>query len=458
MVWTHKSCVCNEKVALSLRHQIDTGDRYATTLDLRSVLKPWIEHVSPVSPSVIIRHATSRKRLLLEQALESLKGEELSVKDAKVRMFLKDDKYHEWKPVAPRCIQYRGKRYALSLACYLHPIEQMVYGWTDLSGTPIFAKSRNLTQRGHDIADKMSYFQNPVAISLDHSKFDAHVNMSLLDLEHWFYKQCNRSPKLKMLLHWQRVNHGQTKNGTKYVTRATRMSGDQNTGIGNSIINYAMTKALLEKLKIRHCLYIDGDDFLVICERIDAGKFDPSLYKQFGMATKLDSITGVIEHIDFCQCRPVFNGSGYTMVRDPYRMLQRIQWAVGKKHPRHVVNYLTSIGKCMIALGMGLPVEQYIGSTLSNLGGKYITTEQTMMANKMFMRPSNARVVECCEASRASYEQAWGFTAGQQLILERLSIGPPVLEDLVPFLQYGSEETVTEGIRPFSSSPIGSVY
>jgi len=391
----------------------------------------------------IIRHATSRKRKLLIQAKESLAFEPVTVKDAKVRMFLKDDKYHTLKIGAPRCIQYRSKRYCLPLATYLHPLEQYVYTWMDASNTPIFAKARNLSQRGLDIETKFNFFIRPAVISLDHSKFDCHVNKQLLELEHKFYNNCCRSDLLRRLLSWQKMNIGSTSNGVSYKTMFTRMSGDQNTGLGNSIINYAMTKALL--VGIKHCLYIDGDDFLIFVEREDVDRIDPKAYEQFGMSTKLDSVATEIEYVDFCQCRPVFNGVAYTMVRSPFRMLERVQWGVGKFAKPYIVNYLTSIGQCCLSLGMGLPVEQYVGYKLSQLNGRRkVITDMHYIANRMPHRVGKARLVEPALQVRLSYEKAWGLSIPLQKELESASVN---LEPNIPKLvypQYGETTSITE--------------
>jgi hypothetical protein len=376
-----------------------------------------------VDQQVVIDHASGAKKRLLERARESFSAKPFDDDDARIKMFLKDDKYHTPEYKAPRCIQYRNKRYCLLLAQYLIPVESMVYQWLDDSCSPIFAKARNLIQRGSDIKAKMDYFRDPVAISLDHSKFDAHCNGKLLSLEHWYYLQCfDNDPLLRRLLNLQRVNRGATKNGTVYVTRDTRMSGDQNTGLGNSLINYAMTLALIRSKGIEACYYIDGDDFIIFVERSNSACIDPKWYEQFGMKTKLECSTDCIEHIEFCQTRPVFNGIGYTMVRNPQRMMARTPWVVGIKHPKHVNNYLTSLGMCMLSLGMGLPVEQYIGNNLAQLGGRYVDTPLHYSANKMFMRPRRARIVVPSIETRLSYELAWGVTIEEQERLERLSI------------------------------------
>lgn len=434
-VWTHKSCVCNELDALNRRHQVDDGARYDSKVGLKPCFRGRVKLLQPVDQQVVIDHASGTKKKLLEGARESLKIKAISEDDAKVKMFLKDDKYHTPDFKSPRCIQYRNKRYCLLLAQYLIPVESMVYKWTDNSGAPIFAKARNLIQRGSDIEAKMGHFRDPVAISLDHSKFDAHCNGKLLRLEHWFYNQCfDNDPLLRKLLSWQLVNRGATKNGTTYETRYTRMSGDQNTGLGNSIINYAMTMALIRSHGIEACYYIDGDDFIIFVERGDAYKVDPKWYEQFGMVTKLDCSTSCIEEIEFCQTRPVFNGIGYTMVRNPTRMLSRTPWVVGDKHPRYVKNFLTSLGMCMLSLGMGLPVEQFVGYKLAQLGGKYIESPLHYSANKMFMRPKRARVIVPSMDTRLSYERAWGIPIGEQLAMENMGVTLGV--DLGPYLDY----------------------
>lgn len=445
VVHTHKSCVCNEVVALNHRHQIDSGLRFKSKLNLFATVRKRVKYIDPVSQDVIIQRATPRKRKLLEQAAVSLENTPVCCKDGRVRMFLKDDKYHVMSISCPRCIQYRNKRYCLPLACYLHPIEKHLLSWVDVSGSVVFAKGRNLIERGRDIETKFNYFKRPVVTSLDHSKFDAHVNKELLRFEHRFYRACNGDKLFRRLLQMQELNVGTTRNGTKYRTPYTRMSGDQNTGCGNSLINYAMTVAILKSLGVKYCLYIDGDDFLVFTEKCDAWKLKPELYRQFGMETKLDGRAETMEDIEFCQTKPIFNGTSYTMVRNPKRMLERIQWGVGKFNHKYIVNYLTSLGHCCLSLGMGLPVEQFIGYKLTQLGGRRVDTNLTMVANQMFVRPGKARVIEPVIATRLSYERAFGITLQMQQDIEQLEIDLNSTIQSIALPQYASKEEYTEG-------------
>lgn len=423
-VWIHSDCVCNEVIALRQRHQLDDNSRYTSGWDLRKLLAKHVFRATPVSEQFIINKAPDvRRRKALEAARDSLAVYPLEPKDGRVKMFIKPDKYHTSKYGPPRCIQYRDKRYALPLATYIHPIEHEMFNWEDDSGTSIFAKAKNHIQRGNDIAAKMQYFENPVAISLDHSKFDSHVNKRLLELEHWFYRMCYPGDRyLKRLLDMQLINSGSTRNGTLYKTKATRMSGDQNTSCGNSLINYAMTLALKQHLNIKMAMYIDGDDFIIFVDKVNQSLITPSWYEQFGMKTTLESSSSVIEQIDFCQCRPVFNGNGYTMVRNPDRMLSRVQWYVGRIDAKYKLSLLKSVGMCEMSLGMGLPVGQYVGNLLASLKGRYVITNQHHSASKMPYRPGKARLVPPSMATRMSYEEAWGVSISQQIAYETLQL------------------------------------
>lgn len=436
-VWTHGSCVCNEVIALQNRHQLCDGTTYHTRVDLKAPLRKLIKPLDPVTEQTIIEHAASNRKKLLQAAATSLATNGLDKRDARVKMFLKDDKYHTPEYKAPRCIQYRNKRYGLRLATFLHPIEQHVVK-LKLNGTHVFAKGRNMKQRGRDIAAKL--LPNWVAISMDHSKFDSHVNEQLLRLEHWYYNCCINDPELKQLLEWQCINRGSTKNNTRYITKATRMSGDQNTGLGNCIINYAMTKAMMTSLKIPHNLYIDGDDFIVFVHKKHQHLIDPTWYNQFGMKTTTDQITGVLEHIDFCQCRPVYDGDKYTLVRNPHRLIARLPWIVGPIHGRNPWDIMASAAQCEISLGYGLPVGQYVCSNIYEFakanGGAYKQNCLVEYRHRQErMKPGKLQPAECAPGVRASYERAWAVSIAQQHIIENAAIKLPTEEewDHLPF-------------------------
>lgn len=428
--------MCNELVALKQRHQYDSGLRYRSNANLGKYLKPFIKRLTPCSEDHIISRCAGSKRKLMIRAKESLREYDVEDADGKVRMFLKADKAHEEYGTipsygAPRCIQYRNKRYCLRLATFLHPVEEHVYGMLDQSKTPIFAKSRNLVQRGMDLYEKFSHFNDPVILCLDHSKFDAHVGLELLRLEHTFYKRCYSSEdrqELSYLLHMQNRASGGTKNGTHYKTVGTRMSGDQNTGLGNSIINYAMLADFAKQEGLNACFYVDGDDSVIICENPHRA-VSPAFFEQFGMSTKLEACTTKFCELEFCQTRPVWDGVQWRMVRNPARLIARLQWAVQNITVGGRGKYLRSIGLCEMALGVGLPVGQYLGHLLSKQGKGYMVTGNHYAAQREFQRPQSVSLIPPTMEARLGYEETWGIPVSEQLEIERTGLTNPTIDE-----------------------------
>lgn len=410
---------------------------------MRSIMK-LRKHCVPITKlSVALGYSGAKRKLALD-AIESLKVEPLNIhKDSEVRMFLKDDKYHDNDVKAPRCIQYRDKRYAITLAQYCYPIEHAIYKHRE-DGNLCFAKGRNLKERALDIRQMWDSFTNPVAWLLDHSKFDAHVNEHLhraaRKLNGACYELDGTQRFVKELLRAQLKNKGRTKNGTKYQTRATRMSGDQNTGLDNSTLNWAMIDHVLESCGVKGYKYVDGDDSVVIMDASDRKKCDAKLFKHFGMVTKSEFVTE-FEHVEFCQTKPVWNGIEWIMVRNPDRVLDRIGWIV-KKHPvcRDAV-YVKSVMLCESALNEGLPVMGPLSSRIANetnIGKKKLMSLETDYHVKQLNKIKGLNYFrDVSYESRLSYENAWGVSVATQRKYESMTMTYPSdplpdLLDMIP--------------------------
>jgi hypothetical protein len=445
IVWTHKNCVCNEKCALNYRHQafddIVVGDC--------SPVGDWLinraQRGDPVplvknSKAAVCSHYSSGKWREYLRAQESLLTEPLVKFDAKIRMFLKDDKYHTNRFKPPRCIQYRGKRYGLCLAQYLQPIEKEVYQWLDRYGTPIISKSRNLVQRAGDLRTKWESFVDPVAILIDQSNFDAHCWQQLLRQEHRLYESYYPGDKqLRMLLKWQMDCIGGTRNGTKFRTRGTRYSGDQNTGLGNSVLDVGMLNIALKRSGIKGAIYVDGDDSVIIVERNDVRLLNLSFLEQCGMRAKVE-YAYEFEQIEFCQTRPVFDGVAWRMVRNPRRVISRTPWIVKRNHLNVVGRYLKSLGLCELALSAGMPVTQSLALKLIKRGsGKYMVTDLHHQAMREYIQPIHAKARHISDECRESYARAWDISVGEQLELEAGTLVDPMPECETTFEQWGGE-------------------
>lgn len=431
LVWTHKNCVCNEKCALNYRHQADDGLPPGDCSPVGDWLiskanELLVDPLIKVSKDKVVSHYDSGKWREYLRAQESLLTEPLERFDSRVRMFLKDDKYHTNRFKPPRCIQFRNKRYGLCLAQYLQPIEKEVYQWQDRYGTPYISKSRNLTQRASDLRAKWDSFVDPIAVLIDMSNFDAHCSAKLLEQEHRLYRSYFPHDKfLRMLLRWQLDCKGGTRNGTKFTTKGTRFSGDQNTGLGNSVLDLGMLSTMLKRSGIKGAIYVDGDDSVVIMERTDARLLDLSFLAQCGMRAKVE-YAYEFEQIEFCQTRPVFDGTAWRMVRNPMRVLSRTPWVVKRNHLKVVDRYLKSLGLCELALSAGMPVTQSLALKLIKRGGgKYLVTELHHQAMREYMQPGYAKARPISDICRESYARAWGISIGEQLEFEAGELIPP---------------------------------
>lgn len=420
-VHTHADCVCNEERALRGRHLVDTGARVGNLSGVASVLLRLAASlrqagVERQSAQDYIDNYEGKKRELLIQARASLKERAIEPLDARVSMFLKDDKYVD-ELKEPRCIQYRSKRFHLYVGRFLHPIESAVMEHLE-RGVRFCAKSRNSLGRAEDLYEMWSSYSDPVAVLLDHSKFDAHITVDHLRLEHWFYTSVVPDPRLKKVLRWQLMNKGRTKHGTKYEVQGTRMSGDVNTGLGNTVLNYAMLASWLECCGVDGRVYVDGDDSVVVLSSAELTKLDYGYWKTMGMETKVE-YAYEFEHVEFCQCRPVLiaQPDTYRMVRSPVRVLTRAPWTVKKYDEVGYMRLIRTIGWCELASNGSVPVLQEFASWFMDQGaGRLLRHEIRSLLRD---RIEHVEVQQPTYLSRLSFEQAWGVPVDLQLYVER---------------------------------------
>nr|APG76373.1 hypothetical protein 3 [Shahe isopoda virus 5] len=380
--------------------------------------------VIPKPREAVLEHYSGRQLAEFTRALRSLGERPVCARDADVKMFLKDDKYvPEYAQIkAPRCIQYRDKRYCLELARYLQIIEGRVYGAEDAFGHRLIAKGRNLAQRGADLWAKANEFADPLFLLLDASNFDAHVATGLLKIEHSTYiKNTKKSARhmLRWLLKQQLINRGRTKNGTTYLTPGTRMSGDMNTGLGNSILMAGMLECYLEKCGIKGAVYVDGDDSVVVVERQQQHKLLPvaPFFLQFGMEMKYEA-TNEFSQVDFCQCRPVQVDGKWVLSRDPKRVLTRPLWTTREMGDKLAGRYLKGLGLGEIAVNWGLPLGSVLGARLYEIGeGKPWSYEfHPGMKAREYGRIDTPQP---SWATRMSFFEAWGISPEEQEAIER---------------------------------------
>lgn len=380
------------------------------------------------------------KRDRYRRALADLYHFGLTKSHAVIKFFVKTERFDPNAKVEPdpRAIQFRGPRFAVALGAFLHAIEGSLYTISSASSgvppTRNIAKGLNSVQRATLVNEKMSYFRNPVVVSLDASRFDKHVTQPLLRLEHSVYLHCIKDPYFATLLSWQLVNKGISNLGLKYTLSGRRMSGDMNTAVGNCVLMILMLIAFSLSIGLRKWDCVDdGDDCLYIFEAdqlpLVLSHIKP-VFLSFGMEMKIDHVAHCPSQVLFCRSKMIeYQPGKWKFVRDYRDVLSKSltgtkHWE-SQKYRRRVIN---SIGLCELILGLGVPVlQEFAVMMLRNVG----TTDYDLSLAPAGLAARAARdlkllggtasrvtpgpVLDC---ARESFETAFGLSICDQLSLE----------------------------------------
>lgn len=418
-VGVHNNCQHNELVALCNRHLIDRGQdfdieffRQKTKIYL-SHIKKFVKAIQPCSYSSIINEFTGGKRVMYQRARERIRQEGFNPKWATIKMFVKPDKYplNEVAAKPARAIQSRDPAYNLIIGKFLKPIEHHIYS---TFGT--FAKMRNNQERASDVIKMIEAFQDPVFINLDHSKFDSCCNANYLRFTHKIYNLFNRSRFLKYALNFKINNVGYTKGGIKYKVKGTRMSGDYDTGLGNSLINDYLLFTAFEGIK--HRRYLDGDDSIIIVERTSLKMVNFDIFKRMGFDSKIE-ITDDPSKIEFCQSRLCLSPTP-TFTRNPWRALSHLCVSTKVYPAKFWPALMEARLLCELAVSKGVPILEPIAKKLL----KHVTPyyEQgdrwTHLKVKFAERQKEVTITD---AERQAYAKCWDLNPEEQLLIESLT-------------------------------------
>lgn len=410
--------MCNEMAALCNRHLIDR-DYIGFDLEAWKQAEHDFDIDVPALTRVGLRelvmdYTGSKRRAYYGAMLELIKGG-WHRKDARVSMFVKPDRYSsgDIKEKAPRAIQFRSMKYNLMVASYLKPFEHWFYQQKLGCRHRVVAKGLNPYERAQLYADKINEFHNPVFIECDHSKFDSTIRVEHLRTIHRLYKRAfPHDSQLRQLLHLQLYNKGYTKHGIKYKVAGTRMSGDFDTGLGNSFINYITIESVLRVSGVRKFeIILDGDDSIIIIEDGDKDKMRYDHFKNLGFETKI-KVKNDPRQVDFCQCRyiryPVHN-----FVRNPIRAISHSMATLKMYTPKKLQQWKGGVGMCELALNIGSPVLQALGIGMATSD---YWLDQDMRIRMGRLRPG--RVFPVSADARHDYFMAWGIDEEMQMIME----------------------------------------
>jgi len=335
----------------------------------KTALRKYSSAVEPMTRDVFVHSYVGRRRKRMANAAESLDMVDLNFRDVRISAFVKAEKLaiHNKPDPTPRIIQPRTSRFHVEYGRFIKPIEKVIYAAIDkVFGGRTVMKGLNAQEVGNVIYEKWSRFREPVAVSLDASRYDQHVSKALL-----LWIKSAISPFIPLyhrrefhrLFDWKLRTHGFARcpNGfVKYVVDYGLCSGDMDTSLIGILGDTSMLYTYLHQLDIDAEVVNMGDDAVVILERRDLARFMALIepwFRMMGFKIKAEEPVYRIEHIQFCQCRPVYTPSGYIMVRNfPNAWSKDTTTLLGVNSEKLFYRWLTSIGLCNLRWMGGIPV------------------------------------------------------------------------------------------------------
>lgn len=402
------------------------------------LLRNKLGKTARITPHQFAGLYSGRRRAVYEKAADTLLTRGVRRRDAELRSFVKAEKVIG---KAPRVIQPRDPVYNVAVGVFLKPLEgRVVKAIARLFGEKTIMKGMNARQVGRCLAVKWSKFRDPIAVSIDASRFDQHCSAIALEWEHSVYLGCfTDNSELRKLLQWQIDNKGRgyCKDGKlKYSVHGCRMSGDMNTGMGNCLIMCALVFSYMLHVGIvKYSLVNNGDDCVIIMERGEYQRFIDGFMEWFhlmGYTMKAEEPVDVLERIDFCQTQPVFDGTGYIMVRNPYKALAKDCVALKPLDtPGAFKKYTEVFAEGGMSLTGGIPIWQEFYHRMARCASAVaLPRKRRHKANKMkddpafetgmmmLSRGMRRKYGPIDPHTRVSFWLAFGYTPQQQMVIE----------------------------------------
>lgn len=417
----------NGKLLKRPGHSKEYYDRHLNEFKF-SVVKAIGRTLHPDTPEEFVESYKGRKRTIYGNYLEEYLHTGAKRIHAVFNTFMKVEKVPRSK--TPRTIQPRSPIFNIGVGRHLKKAEKVLFK----AMAKVF-RQRHVVFKGLnaiDMATEMrrlwDRYNDPIAISIDASRFDASVDGGLLEHEHSMWNMLFHSRELRRLLSYQVKNVGVARcfDGTiRYKVHGGRGSGDMNTSSGNSYIMCSIMWAWLKKIGIKASLANNGDDCVIILERRDYGLFNtgfPEFAKMLGFTMVVEAPVEDFERIEFCQTRPVYDGVNWRMVRNVHTSREKDSMCLFPLDtPGALQSWMYAVGECGLALTAGLPVLQALYSAYKRNGKPSKMLESVFMRSAgrlMLAQGMDGTIKQVTNDARVSFYVAFGITPDEQVALE----------------------------------------
>lgn len=404
----------------------------ARFLEFRRLLVRKLPPTTPLTLEEFPGAYWGRKRLVVQSAVDSLQLSPLTVRDARLNVFLKYEKLDGTIKVdpAPRIISPRGPRFNSVVGRWLKPSEHLLFrGIARVWGSRTVAKGLNALAVGNLIAKKFNRFKRPVALGLDAKRFDQHTSYEVIRyFEHQVYNDWFRDAEFARVIAWQLRNElrGYTPDGKLSASvLGRRMSGDMNTSSGNCLIMCGMVWAYCRDRGVRAELINNGDDCVLFFEADDLEIIRVGLHDWFlelGYNMVVEEPVYELEKVVFCQAQPIHVGElQYVMVRNPVVSLAKDSVAlINCDHPESLRAWCSMVGEGGTAACGGVPVLDSFYTYFAKQGVPNPKWSKAYQSRGFDYLAANMkrRGLPVLEVTRYSFWLAFGILPGEQLVIE----------------------------------------
>jgi len=378
----------------------------------------------------VIEHTRPNIVKRYKNAYRNMKSLRMDVGPAQARLsaFVKYEKIplekiDDGKP--PRLIQFRSYEYLYCLKSYILT-HSMLLKTTKLSVfndqelNTVFTKLHDNPGIAKVLRQSWDSFKNPVAVCLDHSKFDGHYVLDLLNLEHEYWNTLFASPFLSRLLELQLHNKGTTQSGLRYKLEGHRASGEYTTSEGNTLLNYVMIYTVCSHLGINARIHVNGDDSVIIAEAQHRQQLIDCvhLFRHFNMETGVEKVADHFQEIVYCQASPIrklIRGKlEWFMVKEPIRTMSRMCYC-DSKYSTALLRYIGGTALCELAVSSGVPIMQSFSVLLLS---RALSVRPLGAVDKYPAKLASSDAITLSDIpmeTREDFSIAFGFTPQQQV-------------------------------------------
>jgi hypothetical protein len=169
----------------------------------------------------------------------------------------------------------------------------------------------------------------------------------------------------------------------------------------------------------------NGDDCVVFMEREHEREFVRGLdewFRAMGFNMKVEPTVDILERVEFCQTRPVFDGQRYIMVRNPEICLSKdLVFIKPLDHANPYMMWIGAVGDCGLSMSGGIPILQEFYQAMRRSCGdhKRIKNDLLFEGGLSYMSIGmNRKYTKVSPQTRFSFYLAFGVLPEYQIALE----------------------------------------